>query len=207
MRIQDQNYVQPVIRHLNELLPGCDSNLLNLYALLAMTRGVNTSLEDVHDAWSIWRNPDAPRHRSLIPFEELTVEVQELDRKYMDAIRTAAVAEHERRQSRSATSRPAATAAPLILERVRTDDGAYRVFEPKGVGTGSVTYDPVIGEHGYLEVSAPLSQDFNEDAEERLLRTVLQLRGDDGVFERLEYVYQRQAERAFRPSLSKDGAE
>lgn len=100
------NYVQPVIGDLAELLPGCDRALLNLYALLAMTRGVNTSLEDVHDAWGIWRNADAPQHRSLIPFDELTVEVQELERKYMEAIHTAAVVQHERRRLGSLATRP-----------------------------------------------------------------------------------------------------
>lgn len=104
MRNHYQNYVQPVLDDLAELLPGCDKALLNLYALLAMTRGVNTTLENVHDAWSIWRNPDAPTHRSLLPFDELTVKVQELDRKYMDAIHSAALAQCERLQKRRSLS-------------------------------------------------------------------------------------------------------
>jgi hypothetical protein len=106
----DPNYVQPVISDLVRLLPHCDGILLNLYALLVMTRGVNTSLEDVHDAWSIWQNLSDPEHRSLIPFDQLTPEVQELDRKYMGAIHYVAAEQHERQQLRSGDSRPSGQA-------------------------------------------------------------------------------------------------
>jgi hypothetical protein len=40
----------------------------------------------VHDAWSVWRNKTDPDHRSLIPFDDLTPEVQQLDSKYREAI-------------------------------------------------------------------------------------------------------------------------
>ncbi len=85
------NYVEKVIEALSEELPGLDRDLLRLYALLAMTTGTETSLEDVHDAWSLWKNEIKADHKSLIPFSELTVEVQELDRKYADAIRKVAL--------------------------------------------------------------------------------------------------------------------
>lgn len=99
-------------------------------------------------------------------------------------------------------------AAPPTLERVRVDGGAYRVFDPNGVGTGSVTYDPNNGDHGYIEVDGALSQDFNADADERICHDVLELRGEDGLFDRLEYVYQRQRERAAtvtRPYVAEGG--
>lgn len=110
MRTQDPNYVQPVIADLAKLLPGCDGFLLNLYALLAITRGPNTRLEDVHDAWSIWQNLSNPEHRSLIPFDQLTAEVQELDRKYMGAIHTAATVLEERRRLCTGAFRPSFSA-------------------------------------------------------------------------------------------------
>ncbi len=62
-------------------------SLLRLYALLALTTGSSTTLENVHDAWSAWRSNTVPDHKSLIPFQELSKEVQELDRPYRDAIR------------------------------------------------------------------------------------------------------------------------
>lgn len=70
-------------------LPYLEPLLLDLYTLLALTRGTETTLKDVHDAWSVWRTHTRPDHQSLIPFGELTPAVQELDRKYMQAIHDA----------------------------------------------------------------------------------------------------------------------
>jgi hypothetical protein len=86
------NYVQKLTRDLADRLPDCGMDLIDLYALLALTRGTDTTLKDVHDAWSVWRNTSKPDHKSLIPFEQLTVEVQELDRIYMTAIHETAKA-------------------------------------------------------------------------------------------------------------------
>ena len=60
--------------------------LFRIYAVLSFALGKQTSLRDVHDAWSAWRSETNPNHKSLIPFDELSYEVQELDRKYMKAI-------------------------------------------------------------------------------------------------------------------------
>ena len=65
-------------------------DLLRLYTLLVLVKGVNTSLEDVHDAWAVWRQTTNVTHRSLVPFDQLTQEVQELDRPYVEAIHRAA---------------------------------------------------------------------------------------------------------------------
>lgn len=80
------NYIDEIVARLEEKIPGNDVALLRLYALLALTQGVNTTLENVHDAWSAWRAATNPGHQSLIPFDQLTPEVQEYDRKYMLAI-------------------------------------------------------------------------------------------------------------------------
>jgi hypothetical protein len=68
------------------------SDLAGLYALLALTKGVETTLEDVHDAWAVWTATvrGRPDHRSLVPFDELDRETQEMDRIYMDGIHRAA---------------------------------------------------------------------------------------------------------------------
>lgn len=63
-----------------------DGPLMDLYLLLVFTRGEATTLEDVHDAWAIARSRTRPDHRSIIPFGELTVAVQELDREFVEAI-------------------------------------------------------------------------------------------------------------------------
>ena len=86
------NYVQRAQTLLLNELPEIEDApaLFDLYVLLVLTRGESTSLEDVHDAWAVWRNLSNPVHKSLIPFDQLTGEVQELDRKYMDGIHAAA---------------------------------------------------------------------------------------------------------------------
>ena len=64
--------------------------LLDLYTLLIFTTGIHTTLKNVHDAWCIWKiksgTEHALSHQSLRPFEELSEEVQELDREYTEAI-------------------------------------------------------------------------------------------------------------------------
>lgn len=84
------NYVQKFKSRLKEELPECDSVLLDLYTLLGLTLGRVTTNRDVHDAWSIWKNPVYAEHKSLIPFDELSEEVQDLDTKYTEAIRKVA---------------------------------------------------------------------------------------------------------------------
>lgn len=83
------NYVsrmRALIRREFQMLP---DGLIDLYTLLALTCGNSVNMKDVHDAWAVWCNDHQPGHRSLIPFGDLTREVQELDRKYMDGIRRA----------------------------------------------------------------------------------------------------------------------
>ncbi len=65
-------------------------DLLDVYALLVLIKGERCTLEDVHDAWSVWQNNLDQEHRSLKPFDELTLEVQLLDEKYRDVIRKVA---------------------------------------------------------------------------------------------------------------------
>lgn len=85
------NYIQEV-RDLLKTKIDVESDLLDLYTLLVLVRGQNCSLEDVHDAWSVWRNNTNSEHPSLIPFHELPPSVKELDRGYTNAIReTAAI--------------------------------------------------------------------------------------------------------------------
>lgn len=83
-------YIDTVRYALNVELPGLDEDLLDLYSLLTLVKGERTTHEDVHDAWSLWRRRTMPNHRSLIPFDELRADVQELDGPYVDAIRKVA---------------------------------------------------------------------------------------------------------------------
>lgn len=61
--------------------------LYRMYALLGhVLWNSEVTNEDVHDAWSAWTATYRPDHASLVPFTELTPEVQDLDSKYRDAI-------------------------------------------------------------------------------------------------------------------------
>ncbi|QQO39861.1 hypothetical protein SEA_BELFORT_208 [Streptomyces phage Belfort] len=80
------NYIQEMLDELSETLPGLPDELLDLYALPVAVKGDKVTLKDVHEAWAIWKNRIRPDHKSLIPFDELTLEVQELDRKYANGI-------------------------------------------------------------------------------------------------------------------------
>lgn len=84
------NYLDTVAADIGALVPGCPPSLLRLYAVLALTKGTGVTLEDVHHAWAAWRTETQPGHRSLVPFRDLSPEVQELDRPYMEAIRAVA---------------------------------------------------------------------------------------------------------------------
>jgi hypothetical protein len=53
--------------------------LLDSYALLVLTVGVNVTREHVHDAWSLWSNSIGPEHRYLVPFAELPADIQARD--------------------------------------------------------------------------------------------------------------------------------
>lgn len=88
---REPNFFQTIMIDLAEQLDGCDEILLSMYAVLALTLGPQTTLDDVHIAWSGWKNLTDPQHRSLIPFDQLAMEVQELDRKYLEAIHNTAL--------------------------------------------------------------------------------------------------------------------
>lgn len=87
------NYIDDLAADIYAAVPTvCPQPLLRLYAVLALVKGPSVSLQDVHDAWSAWAAATHPAHPSLIPFDELDHEVQELDRPYRDAIRRVSIA-------------------------------------------------------------------------------------------------------------------
>jgi hypothetical protein len=64
--------------------------LMDLYLLLVLVKGEDVTLQDVHDAWGIWRSRVFPGHHDLVPFDELTPEVQAKDLVFTDRIAAAA---------------------------------------------------------------------------------------------------------------------
>jgi hypothetical protein len=74
-----------------ELIPSGDTSMLfRMYAVLALAKGEDVVLEDVHDAWAAWMSGRDPDHRALVPFAELPAEVQFADQPYLDGIRAVA---------------------------------------------------------------------------------------------------------------------
>lgn len=63
-----------------------DSGLFLLYALLARTKGEATTAADVHDAWAAWKAIGGDAHESLVPFSDLSAEVQDRDLPFLRAI-------------------------------------------------------------------------------------------------------------------------
>lgn len=83
------NYIQKVKNLLDDELKIRFTEyegLLDGYALLVLTVGENCTNKHIHDAWSLWQNKREPEHRSLKPFNELTKEVQDLDKPYHQAV-------------------------------------------------------------------------------------------------------------------------
>lgn len=92
------NYIEEVKQDLQKKID-VSEDLLDLYTLLVLTRGVQTTWEDVHDAWSVWKNNYSQHHPSLIPFDELTETIQKMDKEYADAIKETAKAVNPRKIS------------------------------------------------------------------------------------------------------------
>ena len=79
------NYIEKIKKSLAEKI-NVENDLLDLYTLIVFLKGKNATLEDIHNAWAIWRNNTKPDHKSLIPFDELSPEIKEMDREYTNAI-------------------------------------------------------------------------------------------------------------------------
>ena len=82
-------YINKIRLALDKELNMSDSeyeDLLDVYALLVLIVGENCTNEHIHDAWSVWQNNTDPEHRSLITFNQLTKEVQDLDEPYRQAV-------------------------------------------------------------------------------------------------------------------------
>jgi hypothetical protein len=85
-----RNYVDTIVAQLEPLLDDCDIDLLRLFALLVLVKDEDTTEEDVHDAWSVWRTASNPKHSCLVPFDDLTPDVQAVYTRYAEAVRAVA---------------------------------------------------------------------------------------------------------------------
>lgn len=72
------------------LVPENAEELFLLYAVLARSRRIETSAEDVHDAWTAWMLIRGEEHPSMVSFRDLPPEVQAEDEPFAAAIRKIA---------------------------------------------------------------------------------------------------------------------
>jgi len=92
-----KTYIDKAAELIAEKTELSNAELVHLYALLVLVKGADITLKDVHDAWAVFTNFQPKTewcrghgHPSLIPFEELSEEEQEKDRKYADILRSVA---------------------------------------------------------------------------------------------------------------------
>lgn len=74
----------------DSLVPEDADDLFLMYAVLAKSKGVETSAEDVHNAWTAWMLLHGKEHRSMVPYSVLPREVQAEDEPFAAAIREIA---------------------------------------------------------------------------------------------------------------------
>lgn len=65
--------------------------LVDLYLVLLTAVGDQVTPRQVHDAWSVWKLGEDPEHGSIVPFDELCRDSQDLDRPYVECIYKAAM--------------------------------------------------------------------------------------------------------------------
>lgn len=88
------NYIDEIKEELTKHIK-IGKGLQNVYSLLVLIKGEDVTLKDVHDAWSVninttWDREQFGEHRSLIPFDQLSKEIQDKDQAYVDAIKLTA---------------------------------------------------------------------------------------------------------------------
>lgn len=83
-----------------ERLPeGNADELLRMYAVLLRAKGTTVTQSDVHDAWSAWMAGRNAHHEALVPYADLSPDVQDQDRIFASAIRAAADGTGQRKES------------------------------------------------------------------------------------------------------------
>ncbi len=65
--------------------PGMNE-LLDMYAIIALTKGAATTNRDVHHAWLIWARRHDPRNPDLIAYHDLPQAVKDQDSPFARAI-------------------------------------------------------------------------------------------------------------------------
>ena len=89
-----KTYIDEIIERVQQETGLKSKETIKMYALLVLTKGTQITLSDIHDGWSMamnFKESNPPycyghEHKSIVPFKELSIETQEKDRKYLDAL-------------------------------------------------------------------------------------------------------------------------
>lgn len=92
-----ETYIDKIVNDIKSKAHIKNDTLARYYALLVLTKGSNITLSDVHDAWAMSMNfrPQneycyGHEHKSLVPFKNLHVDVQEKDSKFLKILHNIA---------------------------------------------------------------------------------------------------------------------
>ncbi len=95
--MNDKNYIENIAQqirikvHPNEaIVKDKMSDLYYAYAVLALAKGKSVTDEDIHNAWAAWSAEHNPKNQSLVPFSDLSAEIQSYDSKYTAAVHEVA---------------------------------------------------------------------------------------------------------------------
>lgn len=86
------NYIDDIAAEMRRRVPddvlphGDTSMLFRMYAMLALSKGLDVTAADVHDAWSVWMLSLGQDHSALRPFSELREDVRQGDIPYVKAV-------------------------------------------------------------------------------------------------------------------------
>jgi hypothetical protein len=61
-------------------------SLYRMYAVLALAKGHEVTPRDVHDAWAAWATEHRFQTKNIIPFDDLSPDVQHMDDRYVNDI-------------------------------------------------------------------------------------------------------------------------
>lgn len=89
-----KTYIDEIIERVQQETGLKSKETIKMYALLVLTKGTQITLSDIHDGWSMamnFKEFNPPHcygheHKSIVPFKELSIETQEKDRKYLNAL-------------------------------------------------------------------------------------------------------------------------
>lgn len=95
--MSNENYIHEIAQrirtkvHPNEaIVKDKMTDLYYAYAVLALAKGKAVTDEDIHNAWAAWSAEHNPKNESIVPFADLSPEIQAYDSKYAAAVHEVA---------------------------------------------------------------------------------------------------------------------